>query len=82
SKLGSEDFRRAESTLNTHDGRTNDAGNLMTAIEQAKNDRERGSNQIRAILQSLDSKTLEQVKADFKKDYGQDLTDALGKAKV
>lgn len=74
------DFRKAEATLNTHDGRTNDAGALMSALALAKTDKEAGSNQVRAILQSLDSKTIAQMKDDFKKAYGQDLVPTLAQA--
>ena len=67
--LPDEECRRAECTLNTRDGRTNDAGALMTALAAAKTDPERGSNEVRAILQNLDSKKLAQLRVDLDHDY-------------
>jgi hypothetical protein len=76
------DFRKAEATLNTHDGQTNDAGALMTAMTLAKTDQARGSNDVRAILQSLDSKTLKNVQDDFERQYNTKLGAALSQSDI
>ncbi|CAN5736940.1 hypothetical protein BH10CYA1_BH10CYA1_34340 [soil metagenome] len=79
-KLGKYDFRKAESALNTSDGRTNDAGALMVALTHAKDDKERGNAEARAVLQTLNSKQIAQLDEDFKKQYGQSYLDALKNA--
>ncbi|HEY9679689.1 MAG TPA: FHA domain-containing protein [Drouetiella sp.] len=77
SKLGDYDFRHSEAALNAPDGRTNDAGALMTAIAHAHDDKDRGNAEIRAVLQTLNTKQLAQLDEDFKKQYGKSYVDAL-----
>ncbi|HEY9676688.1 MAG TPA: FHA domain-containing protein [Drouetiella sp.] len=76
------DFRKAESDLNRVDGRTNDAGALMVAITDAKNDQTKGNAEIRAVLETLNSKQLAQLDEDFKKSYGMSYTEALSHANL
>lgn len=76
-RLGATDFRRAESTLNSKDGVTNDAGALMTALTHAKDDKEKGSAEVRAVLGNLNSLQLAKLDADFKQQFGKSYLDAL-----
>jgi cation transport regulator ChaB len=76
-KLGEYDFRHCESTLNTKDGVTNDAGALMTALTHAKDDSTRGSAEVRAVLQNLNSEQLAKLDADFKAQFGKSYLDAI-----
>jgi YD repeat-containing protein len=91
-KLGGDngvDFRNVQSMLNRSDGRTNDAGALMTAIAQTHHDKERGNADVRAVLETLAASappgsdfkgTLEQLDKDFVAQYGMHYQDALKKA--
>ena len=52
----------------------------MTALTLAQSDQKRGSDEARATLENLDSKKLEQLRADFEHDYHVPLDVALSKS--
>jgi hypothetical protein len=84
-KLGgpdSVDFRKVEAHLNQTDGKTNDAGALMVAITDSKQDQSRGNASIRAVFSTLNADQIKQLDDDFKKAYGTSYKDALNGANL
>jgi hypothetical protein len=75
------DRSRIETELNAKDGCTNDAGYLVSALCDAKTDKTRGSAEVRAILENLNSEQLKQLDDGFKKAQGQGYIDALKNSK-
>ena len=57
--------------------KTNDAGALKAALAESKNDPKKGGAEVRAVLQNLNSKQLDQMDADYKQQFGQSYKDAL-----
>lgn len=74
------DFRRAESLLNKADGKTNDAGALMVAIKQSRQDPERGNVAMRTVFQTLNKEQIDEMEANFKRDYGKTWQEAVAQA--
>jgi hypothetical protein len=76
-RLPETDYRKAEALLNTEDGRTNDAGNLMVGLTAAKNDRHSGQTQVLESVATLNSQQLQQLKLDFKQHYNTDVEQSV-----
>jgi hypothetical protein len=69
------------SIMNRSEGKTNDAGALMVAISQTREDSTRGNVAIRAVFETLNQKQVQELEANFKRDYGktwQEATRELG----
>lgn len=76
-KLSDVDYRKAESLLNTQDGRTNDAGNLMVGLTVAKNDRNSGQTQVLNSISTLNSQQIKLLEADYQRNYSSNFKDAV-----
>lgn len=67
--------------MNRTDGKTNDAGALMVAINQTREDPARGNVAIRTVFETLNEKQVQELEDNFKRDYGktwQEATRELG----
>lgn len=63
--------------MNRVDGKTNDAGALMVAINRTRNDSDRGNVAIRAVFETLNEKQVKELDQNFKRDYGKTWQEAL-----
>lgn len=78
-RMSTEGFRKAESMLLTRDGRTNDAGNLMQAFTQIGSNRADGERRVIETFATLNSEQMEQMRRDFRTDYGMTVEEARQK---
>jgi YD repeat-containing protein len=84
-KLGGDnsvDWRKTEAVLNRDNNRTNDAGALMVAITHARDDKDKGSAEVRQVFATLNSRQIAQLDQDFQKAYGMSYKEALEKANL
>lgn len=81
-RLDGDDWRKAEAILNRHDGRTNDAGNLMVALSAINDNRGDAERRVLETFATLNSVQQKQLESDFKQDYGMTVDEALKKYDV
>ncbi len=65
------------SIMNRVDGKTNDAGALMVAINRTRDDSDRGNVAIRAVFETLNEGQIKELDQNFKRDYGRTWQEAL-----
>jgi hypothetical protein len=63
-------YRTVEAMLNRVDGRTNFGGNVLVALETAKQDPEKGNRLLRTAVGSLNSDQISQTAFDLQKSEG------------
>jgi pSer/pThr/pTyr-binding forkhead associated (FHA) protein len=78
-RLDGDDWRKAEARLNTHDNRTNDAGNLMVALSAINDNRGDAERRVIETFATLNSDQRKLLDQDFQKDYGMSVDEALKK---
>ncbi len=76
-RLGEDDFRKAEASLNKRDNYTNDAGNLMVALSAINDNGGDGERRVLETFSTLNAAQQEQLQKDFKQDYGKSVEEAL-----
>ena len=79
---GPESVEQAKITsiMNRTDGKTNDAGALMVAINQTREDSSRGNVAIRAVFETLNKDQVKELESNFKRDYGKTWQEATREA--
>ncbi len=65
------------SLMNQSDGKTNDAGALMVAINRTREDSARGNVAIRAVFETLNEKQIKDLQENFRRDYGKSWQETL-----
>jgi pSer/pThr/pTyr-binding forkhead associated (FHA) protein len=76
-RLDGDDWRKAEARLNTKDGRTNDAGNLMVALSAINDNRGDAERRVLETFATLNSDQRKLLNEDFQKHYGIPIDQAL-----
>ncbi len=66
------------SIMNRVDGKTNDAGALMVAINRTRDDSDRDNVAIRAVFETLNEGQIKELDQNFRRDYGKTWQQALG----
>jgi hypothetical protein len=76
-RMDGDDFRKAEAALNTRDGRTNDAGNLMVSLSAINDNRGDAERRVIETFATLNKDQRAKLEEDFKNDYGMTVDEAL-----